>query len=676
MSAASQDRPRLEHALYYASLGWSVVPTHKVIRSPAGVTACSCPMGVSCVSKGKHPAVAWTRFQVDRPDEDQLRLWFNGVFSDYGVGIITGAVSGIFVVDVDEGPGKTGAETLSNLQMIHGDLPHTVQARTGGGGRHMIFRHPRDVWITTSRNTLGPGVDTRGDGGFIVAAPSMHESGLFYLWDEMAHPRTTAIADAPEWVIEIAEQPPPEPGQSRQPSTGTGEIVRDTWGKVIDGRERHMVGIICGVIASLCRDLGTLPTPEAVLAEAWPSYERTTRARGASLETDGRGQALMRQRIGHFLRRAASGKWRVGAGRESAGSSTPPPEQPETAAPGGHKRVAILHLETMENLPPPEWLVKDLFPAGGLIVPYGPPKGGKTFIILSLCLHIAAGVPWFGREVRRGCVVYIAGEGIGGLGVRTRAMRAHYGIPVNIPFFIIPRAVNFTTATAADDLVKLIRGAVFDEPIALVVVDTLARAMPGAEENSARDVGLVIAACADVQDALQCAVVPIHHQGKEESRGMRGTTAIKGAVDASFKITKSGDVVTMTNEDQKDAEVAPDMVFNMVKVAVGLTRSALVPTMGEVPADRPRPEPSGLAHTAMEVLRNLIGSPESSVLPPLAGLPSGNVHGVYHEAWRREFYQKMPGETPARKRLAFWRASQKLEQLRYVGVSDPWVWLV
>jgi hypothetical protein len=336
----------------------------------------------------------------------------------------------------------------------------------------------------------------------------------------------------------------------------------------------------------------------------------------------------------------------------------------------------------MENLPPPEWLIKGLFPAKGLIVPYGPPKGGKTFIVLSACLHIAAGRDWFDRPVQSGGVIYIAGEGIGGLGIRTRAMRSHYNIPVNIPFWIVRRAINFTKPNAAADLVALIRKTALDEPIALVVIDTLARAMPGAEENSAKDVGLVIAACAEVQDALECAVVPIHHQGKEESKGMRGTTAIKGAVDASFKITKSGDRVTMTNEDQKDADTAPEMIFTMLKVAVGLSRTGLVPTMGVSSGDETgetpgwRREPTGITLTALQVLRHVMSGEEAAELPPLPNLPNSGMKGVHHEIWRRAFYQKMPGETPNRRRLAFWRASQKLEQERFVGIVDPYVWLI
>ncbi len=681
MSAQPQDSPQITNALWYASLGWSVVPAHKVVSYSDGTTGCTCPAGSRCISKGKHPAITWTHYQKERASEDQIRAWFEGPYSGYGLGIVTGAVSGIFVIDVDEGPGKPGSETINDLQMIHGDLPFTVQARTGGGGRHIIFRHPGNVWVTTAKNVLGAGVDVRGDGGFIVAAPSLHESGRFYLWDDLAHPATTPVMDAPSWVLEMAETPPPDMHGQRQSSTGTGEIIRDAWGKVIDGREKHMITIVCAVIAEKLRETGALPSVDTVVHEAWLGYERTTRARGPSLEADNRGISLMRQRTGHMLRRAAAGKWRIAGERQSSG---PHPAEPPKEDPSRPTRPLILSLEEMERLPPPEWLVKGLFPERGLIVPYGPPKGGKTFIILSIGLHVAAGVDWFGHEVCQGGVVYIAGEGIGGLGIRTRAMRSRYNIPVNIPFWVIRRAVNFTTPTAAADLIKLIRDTVLDEPIAMVVIDTLARAMPGAEENSAKEVGLVIAACAEVQDALECAVVPIHHQGKDVTRGARGTSALRGAWDTAMEITTAGRRTTVTVVDQKEAESGQRLVFDLEQISVGLTRSSLVPilvTPGDGDPEGPQQDAArqrnvgGQAGVALTTLRNLMAGPESAMLPPFADIPP-DTRGVQYEVWRRAFYEKMPGEEQAARRQAMKRARDELLKRNLIGVKEPWVWLV
>lgn len=364
MSAARQETPQLQYALHYARLGWSVVPSHKAIRLQDGTQACTCSQGAACVSKGKHPAINWTEFQSRRAHENQITEWFSGRYADYGVGIITGKISGFFVVDVDCGPGKQGAETIDNLQFINDDLPHTVEARTGGGGRHVLLKHPGDgTWIATTKNILGPGVDIRGDGGFIVAAPSMHESGRFYLWHENGHPKNTEIADAPAWVVDMASgtAPSQSDGTPRAAPTGTGEIIRDAWGRVTDGRERHMIGIICGAMASLKRKTGDLPTAEEIFEEAWPSYERTTRARGASLEADQRGETLMRQRIEHSLRRAASGKL------ELRNAVPPPSAQLMSLAPPVIEGEAY-DLETGEILPPqPTTLTATPFQASELV---------------------------------------------------------------------------------------------------------------------------------------------------------------------------------------------------------------------------------------------------------------------------------------------------------------------
>ena len=344
-------------------------------------------------------------------------------------------------------------------------------------------------------------------------------------------------------------------------------------------------------------------------------------------------------------------------------------------------RPRILSMRQLDALPPPEWLVEGLIPEASLVVPFGPPKAGKTFIVLSWCLHVAAGLPWFGRAVKQGAVVYIAGEGTGGLSVRLRAMRQAYGIDVDAPLFVVPRAVNFRLETAVADLVALVRATVGDMVVAAVVIDTLARAMPGADENSAQEVGLVIAGCDLVRDELACTVIPIHHSGKDLTRGARGTSALRGAWDTALEITGTGKRVVMTVVDQKEAEAGTRLIFRMDVISVGIGRSSLVPMLDEGGVsgvsnvdETPRPETTGLARVAFHVLQALIAGPDGGVLPPLTAAPG--TRGVSHEMWRQTFYEKMPGETISRKRLAFWRASQKLEQIGLICMKEPWVWLI
>ena len=546
--------PQLAAALFYLSLGWSVVPTHKVTRpTGGGATFCSCPAGSACASKGKHPAVAWTRYQTEAADEGQLRVWFGpgGAFASYGVGVITGAVSNIFVLDADEGPGKQGADTLLNLQTLNGDLSFTVQARTGGGGRHMIYRHPRDVWVTTGRNVLGPGLDVRGDGGFIVASPSLHESGAFYLWDEAAHPRTTPIAAAPPWVVEMASGEPPDvtgtAAPRRAPDGGTGEIIRDAWGKVTDGRERHMVGIVCAVIAELTRENGALPTVETVIAEAWPSYERTTRARGDSLEADGRGIGLMRQRAGHMLRRAASGKWKVDPFTKGAASARDGPDTGDTRSDTGGgtgKLPPILDAAAfLATFTMPDYLVDGVIQRGRLHALTSPTGHGKTAVALFLACMMGMGRNIGALEVTQGNVLFMGGENPDDLCVRLHAACRAYGImPGMLPVYVMPG--NFpVTPEAAEELKRKIDGSGVE--FSLIIGDSLAAYFPGDDENHNVQMGnyarnwRVLTTCAG-----RPAVMALAHPIKAATRDTllpRGGGAFLAEIDANLVLWAEGE---------------------------------------------------------------------------------------------------------------------------------------
>ncbi len=156
----------------YGQNGWQVLPLHTVVEG-----VCSCG-DEDCSSPGKHPRTGGGLHDASA-DPDQIRAWWRSR-PDSNIGIRTGAESGLIVLDVD--PDHGGDESLAQLEALQGPLPATVQQRTGGGGRHYLFQHPG----TPVRNRAGfrPGLDVRGDGGYIVAPPSRHISGERYEWSE------------------------------------------------------------------------------------------------------------------------------------------------------------------------------------------------------------------------------------------------------------------------------------------------------------------------------------------------------------------------------------------------------------------------------------------------------------------------------------------------------------
>jgi len=134
------------------------------------------------------------------------------------VGIATGPESGLVVLDVD--PRHRGDDTLAELESQHGKLPDTVEALTGGGGRHIFFEHPRTA-VTNSVAALGPGLDIRGGSGYVVAPPSVHASGRTYEWEGSSRPDQQRLAAMPVWFFEVRTRPDlwirgGEPWQSRR----------------------------------------------------------------------------------------------------------------------------------------------------------------------------------------------------------------------------------------------------------------------------------------------------------------------------------------------------------------------------------------------------------------------------------------------------------------------------
>lgn len=186
----STSRPPREWALRYAQRGWHVFPVHST-RSGA----CSCGQ-TSCPRAAKHPR---TRHGLDdaTTDPDQIRAWWTR-WPDAGIAVATGP-SGLWVVDVD---GPTGLETLSRLEAEHGD-PGGVPVRTGGAGWHLYYRRPEGVELKNTASRIGPGIDTRGQGGYVVAPPAGHVSGRAYRWHAAREP----VQPPPRWLVELALTP-------------------------------------------------------------------------------------------------------------------------------------------------------------------------------------------------------------------------------------------------------------------------------------------------------------------------------------------------------------------------------------------------------------------------------------------------------------------------------------
>ena len=188
----------LSHALDYVARGWAVLPLH----TTDGRT-CSCSRGASCPSPGKHPRTA-DGVTAASTDEAQIRDWW-ARWPDAWIGVATGDASGVWVLDIDTGAppgGLAGVEAARALAVDRGPLG-SLQAVTGGGGRHVFYSMPADRPVRNrQRLRLTPdgvqtGLDVRGTGGYVVVAPSGHHTGGAYRWTG------GDLVEAPAWLLDL-----------------------------------------------------------------------------------------------------------------------------------------------------------------------------------------------------------------------------------------------------------------------------------------------------------------------------------------------------------------------------------------------------------------------------------------------------------------------------------------
>lgn len=217
---------------------------------------------------------------------------------------------------------------------------------------------------------------------------------------------------------------------------------------------------------------------------------------------------------------------------------------------------SLLNSDQISALEPPEWLVEDYLARDTLALLYGPSGASKTFLAIDYALHVATGSWWNGRAVKQpGRVFYVIAEGVAGVGQRLGAWKAHhkvYDLSRHEPITWRPKAVNLLDV---GDVALLQRAISYRQP-SLVVVDTLARCIVGGEENSAKDMGLVVHHLDQIRRTCGACVLIVHHTGKDVSAGARGNSALRAGVDTELSLTATDDRLVLKVTKQKDAAEA------------------------------------------------------------------------------------------------------------------------
>lgn len=220
-------------------------------------------------------------------------------------------------------------------------------------------------------------------------------------------------------------------------------------------------------------------------------------------------------------------------------------------------RYALLTDADLCKLPPQQWRIKRVLPQTGLAAVFGASGSGKSFAVIDMTQAIAAGHEWFGYKSKPCNVLYCALEGEGGIAGRVAAYRIRHGVTSpSIRYLVQP----FSLLDEADinDLAQAIKAN--GQGVEVVVLDTLNRAAPGADENDSKSMGQIIAASKQLQTLIGGLVVLVHHTGKDASKGLRGHSSLHAALDAAIEVRRDGDRrewVIAKSKDGEDGEAHP-----------------------------------------------------------------------------------------------------------------------
>jgi AAA domain/Bifunctional DNA primase/polymerase, N-terminal len=570
------DYPKL-----YRQIGLQVVPSYQPNE----------------VRDWKRPKLnSWREHENELVSDGKFNEWFGpqGQFKQSNLGVICGKAShGLFFLDLDMQK-ENGAEQwyMELLANTDGRAFQTPTQQTGGGGIQILFRAPLDRIPSTCKTAIG--VDVRGQGGFSVVPPSIHESGQNYRWCKGLAPWEVEIMEAPPWLLTELEALIVNHGGNKVVplKTATPEVSVNAFNQMVDGREGYMAKLVWACVLDLYRQNPIMPSEDEnrrAMRDAFSRYESSVQSRITEsqtpnhilLEREGRGISEFQRKWAYAMRQW-DGNIAMEASKPRQHQTQPTVVKFDSAtgevieedfASSSPSLYKLIDIPTLDSMPDPVWLIDNILLEQSFGLLYAMPGAGKSFLAIGMALAIATGQnQWFDKPIHRsGPVVYISSEGYMDMKFRIRAWSNYYQVDVNqAPFYLIPETVNFMSAV---DVLKLIdtlkdlerRTA---KPV-LIVVDTVSRSLPGADENAQKDMTLFISACDAIREQMQSCVLGVHHTNKQG--GMRGSTVLDGASDVILSVEREqGNMFgVLCCKKSKQAQDGWELRFDLHKQACG-----------------------------------------------------------------------------------------------------------
>ena len=244
-------------------------------------------------------------------------------------------------------------------------------------------------------------------------------------------------------------------------------------------------------------------------------------------------------------------------------AADPPSDALVTSTAARRSRPKLLTLDELSRMPPLRPLIGGLLDLDTVSVLYGAKGSFKSFLALDVALSVASGVSWHDQDTADGVAVLVAAEGAVGIPYRSRAWRSRYDADPGNRFRVMDEALNLLQSAS----VEAFADAAADVGASLIILDTFARCIVGGDENSAKDVGLAIAALDTIRQRTGAHVQVVHHTGKTSGQGARGSSALEAAADTVLEVTYKKDVVDVVTTKQKHRANGATMSFRPRTVA-------------------------------------------------------------------------------------------------------------
>jgi hypothetical protein len=453
-------------ALEYAARGWLVVPLH----SPTA-RGCSCGRA-DCASPAKHPRTLHG-LKDATCDAGTIRKWWRR-WPDANIGIVTGPESGILVLDVD---GKLGEQSLIDFERRGVHLPDTHTVRTGGGGQHLYFVWPEGADVRNSASRIAPGLDIRGQGGYVVAPPSLHSSGARYEINESA----IAPAPCPEWLLSHIQAT--QGAQTGQSSPRAGAVANEPIGR---GHRTPLLFSLAGKLRTEgVSQGGILAALRGLNATFAPPHDEKK------------------------LLQIARGVERYPAG-----------EPPASMALNLLRGIDIAD----EDVP---WVLENHIPDKTVFGIHGRPGDGKTRVALRIAADLSRGcTPFTGRPCTSRNVLILSNEDAPG---RIRSLYKAMGGELERLF-----VENADDAWWLGDLNRL-DSAIAESGAGFVVVDSLASHSGKTDLNAHADTTRLLVPQRALAERHNCAVAVVHHLNKLITADHIAKVAGSIGITASFR---------------------------------------------------------------------------------------------------------------------------------------------